>query len=103
MSKRKVYLGLERLDGLGREPEPNHAVPLGPKHALPLQVNLLNLMIANMRERDRHAVVGAFAQKHALPTAGLLLGLYRACRGASHLNKERIRHDIHDVENNPSN
>jgi hypothetical protein len=86
-----VYLGLERLDGLGREPEANHAVALRPKDALPLQINLLDLVITNVREGNGHAIVGSFPQKHALPTARLLLGLYRPCCGASHLHTQEIR------------
>jgi len=80
------HLGLEGLDGLGGDPELDKAVSLGPEDALPLEVHLLHLVGADVRERDRHGVVGALPQEHALLAAGHLES--PGGRGARHLRHE---------------
>lgn len=59
---------LEGLDGLGGQFQSNHAFFLLPKHALPLQVRLLKLLAASVRERDGVSVVGLLPGQIALAT-----------------------------------
>ncbi len=84
------HLGLEGLDGLGGKPQADHAIALRPENALPLEVDLLDLVVANVGEGDRHSVVGTLAQQHAFAAARLLLGLNRASSGARHLKQNKI-------------
>eukprot|EP00960_Hanusia_phi_P033296 750391-Hanusia_phi.AAC.5 len=65
-----------------RSSEPYKGVAFLPPNALPLQVDVLQLVVAPMREGDGHLVVGALPQEHALLAARHLLG---ALGGARHL------------------
>lgn len=92
-----MHLGLQSLDGLGRQPQTNHAIALRPKYTLPLQVNLLDLVVADVREGNRHAIVCTLAQEHALTAARLLPGLYSPRSGARHLRTAKLGSSVSKV------
>ena len=87
VSERLKRLSLEGLDGLGGQPKPDVGVTLGPPDTLPLQVNILDLVVPDVRERDGHAIVGPLSEEHALFAARLLVGLGGPSSGAGHLDK----------------